>query len=79
MNTPNCKSIWASRTLWFNILSLLLLVLNTVSGWSEVPPEYLPYILAAVNIVNLILRFLTTSAVRVFKPAPDVVNCGETE
>lgn len=54
------KSWLLSRTLWFNVITLFLGVIEVVSGVYYIPVE----ILGLINgIGNLILRFLTHTKV----------------
>lgn len=48
-----------SRTIWVNVLALTVQVLGHASG--VLPPEWAPYITAALAVLNLVLRFLTTT------------------
>lgn len=57
------KSVATSKTLWFNVLSLLVVMLTTISGQEGIPAEYIPYFVMAVNIINVVLRFLTDKPV----------------
>lgn len=57
------KSIFASKTFWFNLLTGAGTVLGTASGM--VPPPALPYVAAASALINIGLRFVTTQPVSV--------------
>ena len=50
------------RTLFVNILSLLVLVLGGLTG-QITDPETLRYIAVALAVVNVVLRFLTDGPV----------------
>lgn len=64
------KPLWQSKVLWWNALSLLVLILDTVqvSGSTVLPPAWLPYISLAVIVGNAILRFLTVQPVQLQGP-----------
>ena len=52
------KPWYQSKTLWVNILTLLVMILGTVSQWPEFS-AYTGQIAGALAIVNIALRFLT--------------------
>lgn len=53
------KNWWQSKTVWFNVLTGIVSTLGMIQG--TVPESLAPYIIAAVGIVNVILRvFFTT-------------------
>lgn len=54
------KEFWKSKTFWFNVLSLLVLVAGAF-GFNEfeASPEVGQIALVIVTIVNLVLRFVT--------------------
>ena len=55
------KSIFASRVLWVNGLTVAAAVLTALSGVAHnLPPDAMPYIVSALAAVNFALRFLTT-------------------
>lgn len=57
------KSIFSSKTFWFNLLSGLatLFALPQISALAG--PENLKYLAAAVAAVNILLRYITTGPV----------------
>ena len=55
------KPFWQSRTLWFNVLGLILVVLEYIGTINIVDPEILATILA---LGNGLLRFRTNEGVR---------------
>ena len=65
MVDANTKSLWASKTVWFNLLSALLEVFQLVTQYQLLPPGVTT---VAVNIINIILRMITTQAVTVRMP-----------
>ena len=52
------KPWYQSKTMWVNILTLLVMILGTVSQWPEFS-AYTGQIAGALAIVNILLRFLT--------------------
>jgi hypothetical protein len=57
------KPWWASKTLLFNMLvgGMLALEMNMPSLQGFVDPEMYAYLLLAVNIVNVLLRIVTSA------------------
>lgn len=66
MSDQPAKSIYESKTLWFNILSILAVALTAVSN-SEVIAEY-PVVSGAVavgiSVVNVMLRLVTSKPIK---------------
>ena len=61
MNTVVVNKKWyLSKTLWFNILSILAMLLQTGSGIMIAPPEIQVTLLA---VVNVLLRSITKTNV----------------
>lgn len=56
------KSIFKSKTFWVNFLTILTGVMAAFT--SVIPHEVQGYILASVGAINVILRFLTKTAVK---------------
>lgn len=60
------KSILASKTLWVNVLTILITIVTALSGADFIPAEYMVWITALVlPILNVILRFFTNEPVSV--------------
>jgi uncharacterized membrane protein len=57
------KPWYESKTLWVNIISLVVVVIGTIAGWQEMK-DYAPELLGAVNVLNLVLRLVTYEAVK---------------
>lgn len=57
------KSIFASKTFWFNALTGAADVIGHASGF--IPPQYQPYIMGASALINIGLRFVTSQPVSV--------------
>ena len=54
------KPWWASKTLWFNVLTLAVLVIGVlVSQEGLVPEGWLKWLGAVAAVINVILRFIT--------------------
>lgn len=62
----NTKSIWLSKTFWFNALALVILVANAF-GFAEFmrDPAVDQYALIIITLVNIGLRMLTKRPVKV--------------
>lgn len=54
------KSIFQSKTVWLNLLTLLVGVVTLAQGMSEFI-AYAPYLVFANGVLNLILRIFFTS------------------
>jgi hypothetical protein len=54
------KPWYKSKTVWINVLTLLALILSTIMQWPDLQAQA-TYIAYALTIVNLILRFITTT------------------
>lgn len=50
------KPIYLSKTVWLNVITTLIAVLTLMTEGNLVPPEYVPWILMVVGILNVILR-----------------------
>lgn len=53
------KPIWASRTLWLNVIGLLLLVAASPEIVEILPVETRPFIAAGVAFLNILNRMLS--------------------
>lgn len=62
----NSKSLFASRTFWFNALSASAEVLQLVSQTQIVPPGTIAIV---SGLVNIGLRMITTQPVHITDPA----------
>lgn len=61
MAKSKLKKWYKSRTLWFNLVTLLLGVTEVVTGVYAIPGDYL---LLVNGVGNVLLRFLTTEPIR---------------
>lgn len=57
------KPLYLSKTLWFNVLTIALTVLEMVADLPFLTPEYAQIILIVVAAVNVGLRLLTSQPV----------------
>jgi hypothetical protein len=58
------KSILKSKTMWTNVASIALLVINQLSGANVIPTEYAAL---GIAVLNIALRILTDSKVTLTK------------
>ncbi|MBA3578913.1 MAG: hypothetical protein H0W42_02910 [Gemmatimonadaceae bacterium] len=63
------KSVFASKTIWLNVITLLVAMSELTDVTALVPNEYHATFLAVVALLNVILRTLTTQAVVLDTPA----------
>ena len=56
---------YKSKIIWFNILSALLMIIDSMLNTGLIPAQYLVYVTMFVNVVNNILRtfFSTGNAI----------------
>lgn len=61
----DAKSILTSKTFWFNVLALIVTIAGAF-GFTTFQPDAKTgeYALVAVTIINLVLRFYTSQAVK---------------
>lgn len=62
MQEATVKKLWHSKTVWFNVLSGVLEVMQLVTQYQLVPPGVSTVV---VNLVNIGLRTVTTQGVTV--------------
>jgi hypothetical protein len=55
------KSIFASKTVWLNVIAFVLLVLALPQFISVIPVSWIPYIALIAAVLNGILRIFFTS------------------
>ena len=56
------KPFWQSTTFWINLVGLLLLALATPEIVAILPPESRPYIAAAVAVLNVVNRSMSSTS-----------------
>ena len=54
------KAIVVSKLVWVNLILTLIAVLDLVQASPVVPPEFLPYIVLGVGVLNIVLRIWFT-------------------
>ena len=60
------KSILLSKTLWFNVIALIVLVAGSFGfTQAEIDPNLETYALVIVTIVNILLRLVTKQPVKI--------------
>ena len=57
------KEWWKSRTIWINIISLMVMMITAMAGWVELQ-DFAPQMLAVVNMLNIVIRFLTSEGIK---------------
>lgn len=67
----NAKPLWASKTLWFNLVVAALAAAEAASGLLQplLPGNIYGWLTFALTVGNTALRVVTTSAVAL-RPAP---------
>jgi len=55
----DAKKWYLSKTFWFNIIALVVMVLGAYGYTGEVPEEWGVLVPAILALVNLILRYFT--------------------
>lgn len=65
IDTDGAKSLFKSKTFWFNVLTGLGTLLALPAG---LPAAIIPYIPAAQALINIALRMITDQPVRVGPP-----------
>jgi hypothetical protein len=53
------KSWYQSKTVWFNILSSVVTIATAAQG--SLPETALPYVIAFIGIINVVLRVFFTN------------------
>lgn len=57
------KKWYESKTVWLNVISIVLEVLNLLMDNPIIPAKYAGALTMLVNVLNIILRFITTTAI----------------
>lgn len=57
------KSIFSSKTFWFNVLTLVVTYGGTLTN--ALPAEFAQYAIGVVAIANVLLRLITTQPVTI--------------
>jgi hypothetical protein len=56
------KPFWESRTVWLNLIGVLLLILASPEIVNVLPGEARPYIAAALAVLNILNRTISTTS-----------------
>lgn len=67
MATQQTKTWYQSRTIWVNVISIALEILNLLLTNPIIPAKYAGFFTMAVNILNIFLRFITKKTI---EPTP---------
>ena len=59
------KSIFRSRTFWFNLLGAVALIVSMPEVTGLLSPDAMKYAVGVGAVVNILLRFVTTQSVSV--------------
>lgn len=66
------KSFLLSKTFWFNVVAVLVLILNQFGYVGELDPEWQGYVdvfvPALVAVINIALRFITKQPIALSRP-----------
>lgn len=58
-DAPDTKTALGSKTIWANIIVIVLGILAMPEVSGILPPESTPYVVIAVGVLNLLLRVVT--------------------
>lgn len=62
------KHWYQSKTVWVNAVIIVLAVLDALQALPAIPASWLPYIVAAGGVLNVVLRLTTSSGIAGFVP-----------
>ena len=60
--TVKPKVWYASKTIWINVIGVLVAILSATEFQSLIPKTWLPYVVLVIFILNLVLRTFFTDA-----------------
>ena len=58
------RSIWQTKTVWFNVISAALLIVALPEFAALIPELWIKYVVFAQAAGNIVLRYITTEPVR---------------
>ena len=58
------RSIWQTKTLWFNVISAALLIAALPEFAALIPELWIKYVVFTQAAGNIVLRYITTEPVR---------------
>lgn len=62
---PPAKPWYQSKALILNILAFVVLIVDLLMQQPFIPPAWLPYLTAAIAVLNLVIRYwFTDSAIK---------------
>ncbi|MDE2104914.1 MAG: hypothetical protein KGL39_47190, partial [Patescibacteria group bacterium] len=64
------KAFWESKTVWINGLSMLAAIVGMFSTSNLFTPQQVGYLVLALGIINLVLRFITKEPIGVSPSVP---------
>ena len=68
-DSTESKNALLSKTVWVNVLTVLISFLTTIVGADFIPEPYLVYITGLIiPVVNVVLRFLTGEPISLVAP-----------
>jgi hypothetical protein len=62
------KSIFVSKTFWFNAITMVIAMLEATDVINVLPPNTMKYVAAFIAAGNIVLRRITDTPVRVMAP-----------
>lgn len=57
------KKFYQSKTFWFNVLAFVVAVAANFGYTGELAPEAQQFVLPAVFVINIVLRFITNQGI----------------
>lgn len=57
------KPFWQSKTLWFNVLTVIVTIILDITKTVTFTPAIATALTSIVGVVNVILRLITTTAI----------------
>ena len=54
------KPVWTSKIFWLNIITAVIAVAELAQAQPLIPLQYLPYLVFAVGVLNIVIRIWFT-------------------